>query len=231
MAASASEALLNNRALPRNSTSDEIATLAEQATATEACFKNLITGPLHTQTPGANRRRHLPDGMMSIRWDQQVEALAAPIEFVPRFYETVPAGWSAFMVPAPEHAKRPHSRKSSAFVVLVAAAPPVACVIAPLGGAVKPLPHAPESVQSARIGRIRVIDDAVLQNIGTHSRPLAEKGWDVDARPVYVLGGRVTGVGRLPGIFAFVVVLDAAVAELLITAEADAKVGIEFTAE
>jgi len=112
MAASASEALLNNRALPRNSTSDEIATLAEQATATEACFKNLITGPLHTQTPGANRRRHLPDGMMSIRWDQQVEALAAPIELVPRFYETVPVGMSVFMALAPEHAKRPRSWQS-----------------------------------------------------------------------------------------------------------------------
>jgi hypothetical protein len=42
--------------------------------------------------PGANRRRHLPDGTISIGWDQRVEVLADRIEFVPHPYATVPAG-------------------------------------------------------------------------------------------------------------------------------------------
>lgn len=69
MAVSASDALLNNQALQRKSMRDEIATLAAQATATAARFNTLITGHLHTRKPGANRRRHLPDGMMCIGRD------------------------------------------------------------------------------------------------------------------------------------------------------------------
>ena len=44
-------------------------------------------------------------------------------------------------------------------------APPVASklLVAALGGAVEPLVHAPEAVQSARIGGIGVVDDAVLE--------------------------------------------------------------------
>ena len=51
---------------------------------------------------------------------------------------------------------------TSLFAVLVVAAPPDARLIATLGGAVEPLICAPETVQSARIGRIGVVDDAVL---------------------------------------------------------------------
>jgi hypothetical protein len=69
MAASASDALLNNQALQRKSTRHEIATLAVQATATAACFNTILTGHLQRRKPGANRRRHLPDGMMSIGRD------------------------------------------------------------------------------------------------------------------------------------------------------------------
>src|SRR5258706_5189028 len=50
--------------------------------------------------------------------------------------------------------------RSSALVVLVVAAPPDACLIAPFGGAVEPLVHAPETIQSARIAGICVVDDA-----------------------------------------------------------------------
>src|SRR5687768_8767860 len=64
-------------------------------------------------------------------------------------------------------------RRRSALVVLVVAAPPDARLIAPLGGAVKPLVHAPEAVQSARIGGIGVVDDAVLEHERAHARPLA----------------------------------------------------------
>src|SRR3989442_1101955 len=55
------------------------------------------------------------------------------------------------------------SRLRSALFVLVVAGPPEARLVAPLGGAVEPLVHAPEAVHSARIGGIGVVDDAVLE--------------------------------------------------------------------
>src|SRR5882672_5612029 len=61
----------------------------------------------------------------------------------------------------------------SALVVLVVAAPPDALLVAPLGGAVEPLVHAPEAVQSARIGGIGVVDDAVFEHERARARPLA----------------------------------------------------------
>src|SRR6266498_2272754 len=64
-------------------------------------------------------------------------------------------------------------RLRSALVVLVVAAPPEARLVAPLGGAVEPPVHAPEAVQSARIGGIGVVDDAVLERERAHARPLA----------------------------------------------------------
>src|SRR5262245_14908230 len=48
-------------------------------------------------------------------------------------------------------------------VFVVAAQPDAARLVAPLGSAVEPRVHAPESVQSARIGGIGVVDDAVLE--------------------------------------------------------------------
>src|SRR5207253_6789219 len=62
-------------------------------------------------------------------------------------------------------------RLRSALVVLVVAAPPDARLVAPLGCAVEPLVHAPEAVQSARIGGIGVVDDAVLERERAHARP------------------------------------------------------------
>src|SRR5688572_22747687 len=54
-------------------------------------------------------------------------------------------------------------RLRSALVVLVVAAPPEALLVPPLGCAVEPLVHAPEAVQSARIGGIGLVDDTVLE--------------------------------------------------------------------
>src|SRR5207247_5550596 len=54
-------------------------------------------------------------------------------------------------------------RRRSALVVLVVAAHPDARLVAPPGCAVEPLVQAPEAVQSARIGGIGVVDDAVLE--------------------------------------------------------------------
>src|SRR5437899_433624 len=74
--------------------------------------------------------------------------------------------------PVPQLRQR-HPRLGSALVVLVVVAPPDARLVAPLGGAVEPLVHAPEAVQSARIGGIGVVDDAVLEYERAHARPLA----------------------------------------------------------
>src|SRR5258705_2413266 len=51
-------------------------------------------------------------------------------------------------------------RLRSALVVLVVSAKPEARLVATLGGTVEPLVHAPEAVQSARIGGLGVVDDA-----------------------------------------------------------------------
>src|SRR3989442_7723486 len=75
-------------------------------------------------------------------------------------------------VPAPAVAPR-QPRLRSALVVPVVAAPPGARLVASLGCAVEPLVHAPEAVQSARIGGIGVVDDAVLERERAHARPLA----------------------------------------------------------
>src|SRR5262245_878870 len=48
---------------------------------------------------------------------------------------------------------------ASALVVLIVPPPPEALLVAPLGRAVEPLVHAPETVQSPGIRGIRVIDD------------------------------------------------------------------------
>ena len=53
------------------------------------------------------------------------------------------------------------------------AAPPDARLVAAPGGAVEPLIHAPEAIQSARVGGIGVVDDAVLEHERAHTRPLA----------------------------------------------------------
>src|SRR5206468_9103593 len=63
-------------------------------------------------------------------------------------------------------------RRRSALVVLVVAAHPDARLVAPPGCAVEPLVQAPETVQSARIGGIGVVDDAVLERERAHARPL-----------------------------------------------------------
>src|SRR5204863_1222307 len=112
-------------------------------------------------------------------------------------------------------ARQPRHR--SALVVLVVAAPPDARLVAPLGCAVKPLVHAPEAVQSPRIGGIGVVDDAVLQRERPHARPLARvrrrvgsgRGRELADRPL------VAGL-HLPRRLALVVVLDPARALLLL---------------
>src|SRR5207245_4392607 len=56
--------------------------------------------------------------------------------------------------------------------VLVVAFPPDPRLITSFGCAIEPLVCAPEIVQSARIRRIGVVDDAILEHKGTHTRSL-----------------------------------------------------------
>src|SRR5262245_28653895 len=61
------------------------------------------------------------------------------------------------------------------------AAPPEPSLVATLGSAVEPLIHAPEAVQAARVGGVRMIDDAVLQRERAHAGPLSPEGRPVGA--------------------------------------------------
>src|SRR5436853_7609121 len=67
-------------------------------------------------------------------------------------------------------------------------APPAARLVAPPGCAVEPLVHAPEAVQSARIGGIGMVDDAVLERERAHARPLAMVRGHVGSRHCRELG-------------------------------------------
>src|SRR5438067_7985095 len=81
---------------------------------------------------------------------------------------------------------------SSSLVVLVVTAPPDTRLVAPLGCAVEPLVHAPEAVQSARIGGIGVVDDAVVERERAHARPLARVRSPVGCRARGYLGPLAT---------------------------------------
>src|SRR5258706_518159 len=83
-------------------------------------------------------------------------------------------------------------------------------------GTVEPLVHAPEAVQSARIGGIGVVDDAVLEYERAHARLLAHKRGRVRSGHRRDLGDRPVRRRRLPRPPALVVVLGASRALLLL---------------
>src|SRR6266404_3783934 len=121
-------------------------------------------------------------------------------------------------------------RLRSALVVLVVAAPPGARLVAPLGGAVEPLVHAPEAVQSARIGGIGVVDDAVLEHECTHARSLARVRGHVGSGHGRVIGDGLRDRCRVHRVAtALVVVFDAPLA-LLLLGERDVEVEVEVAA-
>jgi hypothetical protein len=125
-----------------------------------------------------------------------------------------------------------HSRLRSALVVLVVAAPPNAArlFVAPFGGAVEPLVHAPEAVQSARIGGIGVVDDALLEYKRAHARPVARVRGRVGSGHSCVLSDGLRDLRCIHRVAAaLVVVFDAAVA-LLLLGERNVEVEVEITA-
>src|ERR1700750_2189080 len=72
-------------------------------------------------------------------------------------------------------------------LVALVVTPPDALFIASLRGAVEPLVHAPEPIQSAGIGRIGMIDDAGFEDESAEARPLAHIGNWLGAGPGRVL--------------------------------------------
>src|SRR2546423_1787616 len=65
------------------------------------------------------------------------------------------------------------SRATLRRFVLVVAAEPQALLVSSLRRAVEPLVHAPEDVQAPGVGRVRLVDDAVLERERAHPRRLA----------------------------------------------------------
>src|SRR5262245_51484121 len=107
--------------------------------------------------------------------------------------------------------RRRRLRLGSALAVLVVAAPPDAGLVAPLGGTVEPLVHAPEAVHSTRIGGIAVVDAAILEHERAHARPFARVRRRVGSTHTRELGDRLRRRCRVHGVAgALVVVFDAA---------------------
>src|SRR5215472_14256759 len=117
----------------------------------------------------------------------------------------------------------------SAMAVFVVAAPPDARLVASVGRAVEPLVHAPETVQSAGIGGIGVIDGAVPAHERAHARPLAGERGRVGSASRRHLDDGALAAGFLPRRSAPIVVVDTVA--LLLLGEPDAEVEVEVAAE
>src|SRR6266568_1137126 len=106
----------------------------------------------------------------------------------------------------------------SVAVVLVVAAPPEAGFVAAEWRAVEPLVHAPQAVQPARVRRVGVVDDAILERERAHAGSFSPVGRPVradDARCELVEPGTVL-TGRRPEVRRLEVVLDCSRLPLLL---------------
>src|SRR5207245_11708169 len=129
---------------------------------------------------------------------------------------------------AKSSAETPRNTTSSAFLVLVVGAPPDARLLAPLGSAVEPLVHAPEAVQSARVGGIGVVDDTVLEHECTHARSLACVCGYVGSGHGRDLGHGALVAAQLQRRAAPVVVFEATLA-LLLFGQLDVEIDVAVT--
>src|SRR5712691_4432218 len=121
-------------------------------------------------------------------------------------------------------------RRRSALVVLVVAAKPGARLVASLGGAVEPLVHAPEAVESAHISGIGVVDDAILEYERAQARPVARVRGRVGSGHGRELSDRLRDGRHVHRVApALVVVFDAPLA-LLRLGERDVEVKVEVAA-
>src|SRR6266700_7893365 len=139
--------------------------------------------------------------------------------------------------PAGDQLQPRRRMEGSALVVRVVVAPPETRLVASPRRAVEPLVHAPEAVQSARIGGIGVIDDAVLAHERAHAWPLARVRRDIGSghgrilghRPLTTFRQRVADPAYRPRRLATEIVFDALA--LLLLGEGDVEVEVEVAAE
>src|SRR5439155_21330912 len=117
---------------------------------------------------------------------------------------------------------------SRAFVVLVMAPPPDAWLVAPLGCAIEPLIHSPETVHSARICGISVINDAVLERERANARALARVRRRIGSAHDCESGSPLART--FPRALALVVVFEASFAQMFL-GEGSGEVGVAIAAE
>src|SRR6266481_2360281 len=141
---------------------------------------------------GRQRNLMMPKGGRQGNWQRNSVAGRSTLVFASYTHMII----AIMSSPLYLEASRAFSRRRSALVVLVVAAPPDARLVAPLGRAVEPLVHAPEAVQSARISGIDVVDDAVLAHERAHARPLARVCGYVGSGHGCVLGNRFLAAFR-----------------------------------
>src|SRR5262245_7362017 len=110
-------------------------------------------------------------------------------------------------------------------------APPDTRLVASLRGAVQPLVHSPEAVQTARISGVSVVDNAALEHKRAHAGPLARVSVGVSSGHGCVHGDRLRDRRRVHGVTTpLVVVLNGPLA-LLLLGESHAEVRVEVVAE
>src|SRR5262249_34813549 len=109
-------------------------------------------------------------------------------------------------------------------------APPEARLVASQRRAVKPLIHAPETVQPAGICGIGVVNDLVFEHERAHARPFADVGGRVGSSRRGELPQVSSVAFQSPRTFAPVVVFDAALA-LLHFGEIDGEIAVELAPE
>src|SRR5512144_3328098 len=97
--------------------------------------------------------------------------------------EDVPPGGVSLIDPARGGDRRGELRfdARSLLVVFVVTAPPDPVLVAPAWRPVEPLVHAPEPVQPAGIGRVRVVDGAIVEGERAHAGSLSRVGRPIRA--------------------------------------------------
>src|ERR1700761_4277886 len=115
--------------------------------------------------------------------------------------------------------------------VFIVSAPPNAVLIASLGRAIEPLIGAPQSVEAPRIGRIGVVNGAVLDREGAHAWSIAHECSSVGPARFREPRDGLRNLRRCQRmITAPIIVLNAAFA-LLFLGDGDVEIEVEVVAE
>src|ERR1700720_106757 len=123
--------------------------------------------------------------------------------------------------------------KGPSFRVFVVALPPGTRLVAPLGRAIEPLIHSPQSVEAARVSGIGVVDNFVFECECADARPLAQVCGHIGSAHGCMVLHRLDAIllnqARLKHLPPPVVVFDAFLA-LLLLGEPDAEIEVEVAA-